>query len=136
MGFFTEQMKQFTDHLAESIDTRKSALAEVRAGTEALLGDARAFLNHVTEEKRAMAHDLHATLATHHEKRVHQVAALRKHNQGELRKMREDLKRTLKSEVKALHKNVSELRQGARCSRHTLASDLREAAQVWRQFAG
>jgi len=134
MAEFADRMKSFTDHLRTSISMRKEALAQVRSETVDLRDRTRSFMDHVADEHRTRAEELHATLATHREECRQNVVELRENNQESLRKIRSDLQSVLSETRKARQETANELRLSFQHARNELALDLGEASLAWREF--
>jgi ElaB/YqjD/DUF883 family membrane-anchored ribosome-binding protein len=135
MAEFADRMKSFTDHLRGSIQMRGEAISQVQATTKHLLDDARTFLGEITDQHRARAVDLRATLASHRTECRQNVAEMRQAHQGSLKKMRDDLHQLLSEARKTRQDAVHQMSQEFQETRQGLASDLHEASNAWREFA-
>jgi len=134
MAEFADRMKSFTDHLRDSIQMRGEAISQVQATTKHLLDDARTFLGEITDDHRARAVDLRATLASHRTECRQNVAEMRHTHQDSLKKMRGDLHELLSETRKTRQDAVHQMSQEFQETRQDLASDLREASNAWREF--
>ncbi len=132
MTFFAEKMKALTDDIFSCSQERASALAELNEHTERLLGDARSFVKHLDQEHQARAIQVRSTLATHRRDCTEQAKAFRQDCFRQFNDMRTRLHEMLSAYQNARQENLGQLFHGFGEARQQLASDLREAGQIWR----
>lgn len=135
MPTFTDSMKSFTEHLTDSVRERDEALGRIHEATSGLVKEAREFMNGVARDHGAMAHELHATLATARKDRCERSAALRGHIRESLGQMRDDLRETLTETRRTRQEAVQQMHKSFATARNDLAADLRSASSAWSSFA-
>lgn len=134
MPVFAERMKDFTDHLRLSIENREVALGEVHHATQNLLGAARTFMTHVTDEHQHRAEDLHEMLDEFHDDLQERVSEMRSGHRDHLEASRAEMRRKLDENCAARLHAVSNMRHAFSEARHAVADDLRAAGNAWREF--
>lgn len=114
-------------------------LATTRANRDetvtAMRNSHREFLDNVTAEHGVRTEDVNGFLTTSRTNRVETVGAMRDTHREELGAMCDEMRKTLDEANKARHEAVDTMTGAFRTARIELASDLRDAAKAWREFA-
>ncbi len=133
MPFFTEQMEMLTNELRTSTRERAAFVTQVQDVTHKHLAEAQTFLRTLAQEHGAMAEHLRHVLTKDREEQCAAAKKLRKKYRDELKGMRKELQQLLKLTRDQRQQQLTETRAEFRTAREAVVSDLRQAAQVWRQ---
>jgi len=131
MGF-ADSMRTFTEEVRQGAQARATALAAVTESTDKLLGEARGFLQRVSQEHKERAQHVNSTLASNRQGRQEQVRAFRKDLHEQLGKLRHELRERLNQTRNERHEKLAQLTKAFATARAELATDLREAGRLWR----
>jgi len=126
-------MEMLTNELRTSTRERANFVGQVQDETHKLLADVQPFLRALAQEHKAMAEHLRDVLATNRQENCASVNTLRQKFRDEMQGMRESLQELLKLTREQRQQELAETRIEFRATRETVANDLRNAAQVWRQ---
>lgn len=127
MAFFTEQMEMLTNELLTSRRARVAFVHDVELQSHTIVAEAQAFMQNLTKEQKANAVRLRAELLTHDKERQSASKTQRQQN-------REHIKTARKGLLDMLAQNRSQRTQTVAKMRKDLASDFKQAGQVWQRM--
>lgn len=133
MALFTDQMESLTNELLTARKERGAFVVDVQQRANKVLADARTFVTVLGQEHGVMAERLRKDLATNGQERLGAVKAQRQQNREQLQSMRKGLQEVLAQTRRQRQECVAALRTECRTAQKDLASDLRQAGQVWKR---
>ncbi len=128
---FSDQMKTFVDDLIATRDERFAAVTGVKEHTDELLSSARNFLQHLSDEHRALAERSRSELAADALRLADQVKAFRESVRREHREASQRLQSSLKENKNNRQESVRWLSDGFRVAQRRLAKDFQAASQLF-----
>lgn len=134
MAVFTEQMEMLTNELLTSRKDRDAFVTDVQQRSHKIVADAQTFVHVLGQEHGVMAERLRKDLATNSQERLSAVKAQRQQNREHHQAMRKSMQEAQAQTRRQRQQHVAELRAECQTVQKDLASDLRQAAQVWQRM--